>query len=138
MLESIIHYGLFTVGDLWLTWVWFSAVMRWRELHDQGKLDSKHLIVRWLIYINLAIGFILDASCNILISPLIFELPRYDLTVGSGTHWYNREFLLTNRLIRWHHSTQTNWFTVYIRQGIWVALGQQLLDIVDTSGVHIT
>ena len=138
MLEAIIHYGLITVGDLWLTWVWFSAVMRWRELHDQGLLDSKHLIVRWCIYINLAIGFILDASCNILISPLIFELPRYDLKVGSGIHWYNREFLLTNRLIRWHHSTKTDWFTVRIRQGIWVALGQQLLDMVDTSGIHIT
>ncbi len=127
MVNLIVNYAELTVFMLWITWVWFSAVMRWRELRDQGKLDSKHLLVRWCIYANLVIGLLFDALCNVLVSPIMLELPQ----------WQHREFLLTYRLIRWHHSTDTGWWTVHVRQNM-VALGQQLLDVVDTDGIHIT
>ena len=95
LLHFLQDYFLILIGALWITWVWFSAVMRWRELHDQGKLDSKHLVVRWAIYINLAIGLVFDAFCNFWASGILLELPRYDLRIGDGTKWYNREILLT-------------------------------------------
>jgi len=126
MVNLIVNYAELTVFMLWITWVWFSAVMRWRELRDQGKLDSKHLLVRWCIYINLAIGIVFDFCCNVLVSPIMLELPQ----------WQRREFLLTYRLIRWHHSTDTSWWTVHVRKNM-VAVGQQLLDVVDTDGIHI-
>lgn len=137
LLHFLQDYFLILIGALWITWVWFSAVMRWRELHDQGKLDSKHLVVRWAIYINLAIGLVFDAFCNFWASGILLELPRYDLRIGDGTKWYNREILLTDRLIRWHNSVDGKWWTVHVRQRL-VWLGQQLLDVVDTTGIHIT
>jgi hypothetical protein len=100
--------------------------MRWRELHEQGKLDNKHLIVRWMIYINLIIGYFLDALLNLVSSVLLLELPRYDI----------KEFLLTDRLSRWLKSSNPNWWTRNIRLRF-VRLGQQLLDVVDTDGIHI-
>lgn len=127
MIKIIEWYAVILLFALWITWVWFSAVMRWRELRDQGKLDSKHLLVRWCIYSNLAIGLLFDFCCNVLVSPIMLELPQ----------WQHREFLLTQRLIRWHHSVDGKWWTVHVRQKM-VALGQQLLDVVDTDGVHIT
>ena len=127
MVNLIVNYAELTVFMLWITWVFFSAVMRWRELRDQGKLDSKHLLVRWCIYLNLALGILLDFCCNVLVSPIMLELPQ----------WQHREFLLTYRLIRWHHSTDKSWWTVQVRKRM-VALGQQLLDVVDTDGIHIT
>jgi hypothetical protein len=129
-------YLLLLATAMEITWVWFSAVMRWREIHDAGLLDAKHLVVRWAIYLNLAIGLLFDATLNIISSIILLELPRYDLRTGDGSKWYNREILLTDRLIRWHHSTDTGWWTTHVRRGM-VWLGQQLLDIVDTDGVHI-
>lgn len=127
MIKIIEWYAVILLFALWITWVWFSAVMRWRELRDQGKLDAKHLLVRWCIYANLALGILFDAFCNVLVSPIMLELPQ----------WQHHEFMLTYRLIRWHHSTDTSWWTVHVRKRM-VWLGKQLLDLVDTDGIHIT
>jgi hypothetical protein len=100
--------------------------MRWRELYEQGKLDAKHLLVRWMIYFNLTIGLMLDALLNIVSSIIMLELPRYDI----------KEWLLTARLSRWLHIMDNGWYTKNIRMKF-VKLGQQLLDVVDTDGIHI-
>ena len=136
LLDLLGYYLLILAAAMEITWVWFSAVMRWREIHDAGLLDAKHLAVRWAIYFNLAIGYLLDAALNFIFSLVLLEPVRYDLRIGNKSKWYEREVLFTDRLIRWHHSSDTDWWTVHVRKKL-VAFGQQMLDIVDTDGIHI-
>jgi hypothetical protein len=110
-----------------LTWIYFCGVMRLRELRDAGKLRFKDRPILFVMaWLNLVIGLLLDALLNVASSVILLELPRYDL----------KEFLLTARLIRWHHSLAMDWWTLHVRKNM-VALGQALLDLVDTDGIHI-
>ena len=60
------------------TWVYFTAVMRLRELKDAGKLAFKISPTLFVFaWINLIIGLVLDALVNLLVATVVLmEFPR--------------------------------------------------------------
>ena len=143
MFELIKNWPLIAILLIWLTWVFFTAVMRLRELRDTGKLAFKDGPVRCVFaYITLIIGLLLDVAVNIIVAtPIMWEMPPYRGMVRVQTGKFNIplpdiELLTTARLCRWYHSTDTCWWTVHVRMPF-VRFGQQMLDVVDTDGQHI-
>lgn len=110
---------------MYLTFVHFGAVMRARQLRDSKTItwQTDKMLWTWLTIV-LVVGLVLDFLLNVYTaSVVLLEFPR--------------EWLTTHRLIRWHHTTRTDWYTRTVRRGF-VALGKTLLDKMDTDGIHIT
>lgn len=143
VLDWVREWALLSAVLIWLTWVFFTAVMRLRELRDVGKLAFKDGPVRCVFaYLALIIGLILDVAVNIIVAtPVMFELPPYRGMVRVKIGRFSVplpdvELLTTARLCRWYHSTDTSWWTAHVRMPF-VRFGQQMLDVVDTDGQHI-
>lgn len=117
-------WALSSLVLMYLTFVHFAAVMRIRELRDSGKISPRGTpLLWWTGMMVLAIGLTLDFLLNVwTASVVMLEFPR--------------EWLTSNRLDRWLHSSQTDWWTRVVRKRF-VLMGQMLLDPVDTDGVHI-
>lgn len=124
MIETFLFWLLMSWLLLNLTWAYFTAIMRLRQLRDAGRIRFKDNPALWCFaWPNLIVGLVLDVLVNIVVAtPVMMELPK--------------EFLTTARLIRWNHSTRTDWWTRNVRKRF-VKLGQRLLDPVDTDGIHI-
>lgn len=121
---SIAGWCAISLGLIFITWIFFLAIMRLREMRDAGKLAWKvSPILCVSAYLALAIGLVLDALVNwIICTVVLFEFPK--------------EVLTTTRLNRWYHSTDTSWYTRNVRMW-WVRFGQIMLDAADTDGQHI-
>jgi hypothetical protein len=67
------------------TFLFFVAIMKMREMQDT--INQLHWSVRWVCYLLLAIGLVLDTALNwILLTVAFYEIPQ--------------EFLSTSRVIR--------------------------------------
>jgi hypothetical protein len=119
-------WGLISLLLIFLTWVFFLAVMRLREMRDAGKLAFKVSPVLCVFaYVALIIGLILDVLVNYIVATIVLmELPK------------PKELLTTARLCRWYHTTDTSWYTRTVRIRF-VRFGQIMLDSADTDGKHI-
>lgn len=87
-------YFLLTLVVFYLTFVFFCALMKLRAVRDNGYLKDAPEIVRMFAYLTLALGLLLDALLNLLLSAVFMELPREFLTTyrvirlkKSGTPW---------------------------------------------------
>lgn len=121
---GIAWYAGMSVGLIYITWVFFLAVMRLREMRDAGKLgwNASHILCV-SAYLVLGVGLVLDALVNFFVCTVVLlELPQ--------------EALTTTRLNRWYHSTDTSWYTMNVRKKF-VRFGQIMLDAADTDGQHI-
>lgn len=109
----------------YLTWVFFGCVMRLREVRDLGLLKfAENPVLFIFAYFTLIVGLVLDVLVNfIIMTPLLFELPK--------------ELLTTARLCRWYNTPDINWFTKYWRKGCVVKLGEALLNTIDPDMHHI-
>lgn len=126
-MKNILIYTGSTIILMYVTWVFFTAVMRLRELRDSKVLTNRSNPIIWyLALITLAIGLIMDVVLDILISIPGLELPQ----------WQNKEWLTTARLCRWFESTDTGWWMVHVRKPI-AKFGGTLLNLIDTTGSHI-
>lgn len=106
------------------TWIYFGFVMRMQVLRDTGKLKfSTHPFRYVLAYANLPLGYILDASTNVISSIIFLELPQ----------WFSGEFLFTNRLCRLYTPVDNNWRS---KLAFWI--GEEFLNDIDPSGKHVT
>jgi hypothetical protein len=119
-------WGLISVALIFITWVFFLAVMRLREMRDAGKLAFKvNAILCVCAYVALIIGLVLDVLVNYIVATIVLmELPK------------PKELLTTARLCRWYHTTDTSWYTRSVRMRF-VRFGQAMLDSADTDGQHI-
>jgi predicted transporter len=104
------------IATIYLTWVFFAAVMNVKRVRDAGKLTR----TAWMLgMLTLAIGLVLDLAVNWLIAPVLFlELPR------AG------EWLLSARITRLV-AGGTGWRATL---ALWMRM--QLLDEIDPGGVH--
>lgn len=120
----ILSYAWFCIKLIFGTWIYFLAIMRLREMRDAGKMDYSLSPTLFILgRVALIIGLVMDVLVNILVAtPILMELPK--------------EWLTTARLCRWHHSTDTSWYTRNVRLRF-VRLGQIMLDAADTTGQHI-
>ena len=73
------------------TFVFFVAIMKMREIQD--KIFTLHWSVRWICYLILFVGLILDTLLNwILLTVAFYEFPK--------------EFLSTSRVVRHKHHSE--------------------------------
>lgn len=109
---------------IFITWVFFAAVMRFKMLHDAGRLQFKRHPLRWVLaHVALAIGLILDTLVNWRFCTVAgLELPHEFLTTSRLNRWYNNKG--TGLLDRWRR-----WLATYF--------GDELLDEIDPDGKHI-
>lgn len=82
----MIIYLCLTMLVFFLTFVLFCAVIKLRDIRDKDMLYNSPWIFRMFAYLTLLIGFICDTLLNMLLTPILLELPQ--------------ELLTTNRMIR--------------------------------------
>lgn len=113
-------------GILYATWLFFTAIMRLREMKDAGKLTLTGTPVNYALAMPaLVIGLVLDALANWIFFTVIgLELPK------------PKEVLSTWRMNRWYRSTDKSMLARW-RHGVAVFFGVQILDDIDPSGKHI-
>ena len=86
------------IGELltvfFITFILFCAVMELRSVRDAGKLHDAPFIFRLFAYLTLGIGFLFDAMLNLLLSPILLEMPQEWLTTyrvarlkKNGNRW---------------------------------------------------
>ena len=71
---------LFTIFLMFATWVFFLAVMHLRIVRDTVGFSPWNIIPA---YITLAIGLVLDAILNLVMSVWLLDLPREPLLTGK-------------------------------------------------------
>ena len=82
------------ITTLYVTFVFFCALMKLRTTRDVGALKGAPVIILAFAYLTLILGLIIDAILNILLSILFVELPHEWLTTDrvrrlktSGNTW---------------------------------------------------
>jgi hypothetical protein len=73
-------YLIATVAVLYGTFVFLLAVLKLRDARDKGTMIDAPLVMRLFAYTTLAIGLLLDAVLNILLSIVLLEPPQEWLT----------------------------------------------------------
>ena len=142
MLDWAKAWGGISILLIFITWVFFLAVMRLREMRDAGKLAFKVSPILCVnAYLALIIGLILDVLVNwIVCTVVLFEIPPSEISWKKiwklNIPYPIPELLTTSRLCRWYHSTDTSWYTKNVRMRF-VRFGQTMLDSADTDGQHI-
>ncbi|HEY6019803.1 MAG TPA: hypothetical protein VIY48_07830 [Candidatus Paceibacterota bacterium] len=118
---TIILYALM----MYITWVFFTAIMRLREVRDAGKLAFWPHPVRFVFaYLTLSVGLMLDTAVNwIICTPLGLEFPG--------------EFLTTARLNRWYSAPDDGKLITQWRRELAKWFGDELLNDIDPDGKHI-
>lgn len=122
--QFFIYWALSEAALIFITWVFFSAVMRFQMLRDAGKLEFRHHPLRWIMaHVALWVGLVLDTLVN------------WRFCTVSGLE-FPKEFLTTKRLNRWYNTPGNGLLTRWRR---WLAgyFGDELLNDVDPSGEHI-
>lgn len=106
---------LWAIVSPWLLWVFYTAVMRLKQVRDAGGLSRAQ---KAFGYLTLFVGLLLDAVVNLVIASLVFaERPR--------------EWTLSGRLWRLSNDSSAGWRCRWA-----MALRVALLDSIDPSGVH--
>ena len=120
---------------IWLTCVFFAAVMRYRQMRDAGQLEFKDNPLQFIqAYSATFAGLFLDTIVNLgPMTVLLVELPQ----LKGGRNILDKEWLTTARLCRWKNAPDDNLFTKYWRKAVIVRIGEWLLNAVDTDGIHI-
>lgn len=107
-------YALLSIPAIWTLWVMFTAVMRLRQVRDEGKLTTAMKVFGYPL---LAVGLVLDFLVNVFVGSVLFlELPH--------------EMTLSARL--WRLSNGEPGY----RQKVSFWIRTNLLDAIDPSGVH--
>lgn len=107
-------YTLTSIPAIWVLWIFFTAVMRLKQVRDEGKLTTA---MKVLGYPLLAVGLVLDVLVNVLIGSVLFlEIPQ--------------ELTLSARL--WRLSNGEPGYRQKV--SFWIRIN--LLDAIDPSGVH--
>ena len=102
------------IGLMYLTWLFFLAVMNLKRAKDAGTISRVALFFGYPI---LFVGLLLDCLCNLTVCTLMFaELPQEGL-VTARLKRLEPDSGWRGRLARW-------WAT-------------ELLDTFDPSGVHV-
>lgn len=110
MMMLLIGFGL-----LYVTWLFYLAVMNLKRAKDAGTISRAAL---FLGYPVLFIGLLFDLAVNVTVCSVLFlDLPR--------------ETLMTARLKR-YNETDTGW-----RKQLALWFAYNLLDVFDPSGKHI-
>lgn len=107
---------LFYAALIYLTWLFFLAVMALKSARDNGKLTTMSKV---LAYPLLGVGWLLDFSLNMATTPVFLDLPR--------------EWLLTIRCDRYLSIKNPVGLNKY-RQGLARWLCQNLLDPFQSGG----
>lgn len=95
----IIKYIAITLASLWLLWVFFLAVMELRAVRDAGGLkrgDDAYYIGLSVLFV----GFIIDFTVNILLSPVFLE-PPFETTVTARVTRWKKEQGYRGAIARW-------------------------------------
>jgi len=123
---------------VYITWVYYTAVMRLREVRDAGKLELKRNPIRVAFaYATLLIGLVLDTIVNLIACTLISgELPKIELHKGLRGFLRESEWLTTARLNRWYSSSDDSLIWRW-RSGVAKWTGAELLDDIDPDGKHV-
>lgn len=67
----------------WLTAVFFTSVMHFKQVRDSGVLDTLNWTSRAVAYLTLYVGLVLDVLLNIFVMSVVFvELPKELLTTS--------------------------------------------------------
>ena len=84
-----IEFILAFVVLFFFTFIFFSAVIKFRDIRDSGKLETLAPSVTVLIKIALYIGLFMDATLNIVfLTVYYFELPKEILSTFRVKRWY--------------------------------------------------
>lgn len=90
----MLEYFAVTVVCMFGTFVFLCAVLKLRDARDGGKLQNAPKIIMTFAWFTLLIGLVLDTALNILLSPILLELPHEFLTTSrvsrlkiDGTDW---------------------------------------------------
>ena len=95
-------YLLFSVGLWWATWIIYIAVMSLRTLRDNGTFYELNWSVRWLAYVTLYVGLVLDALLNVLVLSVLFlELPKEILSTARVRRWKKSGYGYRKNLACW-------------------------------------
>lgn len=102
-------------GLLYVTWLFYLAVMNLKRAKDAGTISR---IALFLGYPVLFVGLLFDLTVNVVVCTVLFlDLPK--------------EALMTARLKR-YNETDTGW-----RKQLALWFASNLLDVFDPSGKHI-
>jgi hypothetical protein len=124
MIDFINSWAVFSSILLYTVWLFFTAVMRLREVKDAGNLSFRSRPVNATLgYFTLLVGALLDVLANFVFFTVIgLEMPK--------------EWLSTARMCRWYSdkgdSLMSRW-----RAGIARWFGVQVLNDIDPDGNHI-
>lgn len=103
------------VASPWVLWVFYTAIMRLKQVRDAGHLTPA---MKAFGYPALLVGLVIDFVVNLVVASLLFaERPR--------------EWTLSSRLWRLSNDAGAGW-----RRRIALAIRTALLDSIDPSGVH--
>lgn len=76
-------YILISLALFYLTAVFYTSVMHFKQVRDNGTLDTLHWSVKLIGYATLYIGLVLDTLLNVVVMTLVFvELPKEVLTTS--------------------------------------------------------
>jgi hypothetical protein len=126
MIHFIKDWALFSAILLYTVWLFFTAVMRLREVKDAGNLTFARRPVNAILgYFTLLIGAILDVVLNFAFFTVIgLEIPK------------RGEWLSTARMCRWYECTDVT-IAAQWRRDVAKFFGAQVLDDIDPDGKHI-
>lgn len=74
---------LFAFSVLWLTAVFYVAVMHFKQVRDSGVLDTLNWTSRAIAYLTLYVGLVLDLLLNIFVMTVVFVEPPKELLTTS-------------------------------------------------------
>ena len=83
---NFIQYTAITLGSLWILWVFFLAIMCLKSVRDAGGLkrgDDAYYIGMSVLFV----GFIIDFTVNVLLSPIFLEPPFETTVTARVTRW---------------------------------------------------
>jgi hypothetical protein len=79
-----------TFGSFFITFVFFCAVLKLREVRDAGYIKQAPIVVRVFAWGTLILGLVADAVLNVCLSPILLEPPRIDLNEWLTTYRVSR------------------------------------------------
>jgi hypothetical protein len=123
---------------MYITWVFFTAVMRLRELRDARILTNQSNPVVWALSLfTLVCGLVLDALLRFTVCLVVgMEIPPVTWHKVWKLNIPLPEMLTTFTLCRWYESPPGNWWNEKVRRPF-AHFGALLLNMVDTNGKHI-
>lgn len=94
---TFLYLAILMVSLYYLLWVFFLAVMKLRDIRDDGKLIG---LIKAPAYLTLAFGYVIDMLGNLLMSVFLLEIPQ-ELTVSKRTARHAKEQTRRGAFSRW-------------------------------------